>query len=183
MKILFLDMDGVVNSNFYIKKWINNKQKQLQNDGYFGNQLKFKLRQDYAKQFNHCKELIFPALAKRITNIVDKTQCKIVWSSSWRLLPQYAKIDKAKQMFNRRGLIGQALIGYTSIHSRYDDGCRGTNIRYWLEQHNEVEKSVVLDDRWDAGVNLPKNCVFFQTNVEHGITEKIKKQIINYFNN
>ena len=86
-------------------------------------------------------------------------------------------------MFNRRGLIGQALIGYTPSHSRYDDGYRGTDIRQWLEQHNEVEKSAVLDDRWDAGVNLPKNCMFFQTDVEHGITEKIKKQIINYFNN
>ena len=45
-------------------------------------------------------------------------------------MPEYSKVEDAVAMFNRRGLPGDALIGYTPNLGRMS--IRGDEIRLWL---------------------------------------------------
>lgn len=160
-------MDYVVNSNESCLSWIKQKKEKY-------NYTDEKIKQQFKKQFDNGTQLIFPEYVKRINTICDETNCNIVWSSSWRLLDKYKDIENAKKMFNRRGLYGNRLIGYTpQLHFR-DGGYRGSAISYWLKERKDIEISVVLDDRPDAGIGLPFNCYYI------GIVEGIQDYDVNY---
>lgn len=185
MNVIFLDMDGVVNSEALVEQWIKNKFTELENNGncYLGDELRLAVRKAFIEEFCNSEELVFPELAAKITRIVKETGAKIVWSSTWRLLERYQSIEAAKEMFNRRGLPGDALIGYTpQIGRSYENNCRGTEINYWINNniYGNIEKVAVIDDRYDAGWNLPDCAYFFQTNVYIGITDKITQKVIDY---
>lgn len=64
-KILFLDMDGVVNSNNEIVKYLDDL---IENKCY----TKEEARKQFNKEFCYYTELIFPIFAKRITDICEK---------------------------------------------------------------------------------------------------------------
>lgn len=190
MKLLVLDCDGVINSDYLIRNWINNKFKELENDPEYSSdyeKLRKAVSSEYAKEFCNLTELVFPELAKRISKIIEKTGAKILWSSTWRKLDKYANIDDAREMFNRRGLPGDALIGYTPEigMSFSSNNCRGSEIALWINNNTfgEIEKAAVVDDRCDAGWNLPKCATFFPINEYVGITDADVKNIINYLNN
>lgn len=185
MKLLALDMDGVINSNKLIRAWCDNEYNNFKKlfPEYSEEQLKAKVKEKYKEYFNHSKELIFSELAARVTEICEKTDCYILWTSTWRLLKEYKNMDDAKEMFNRHNLPGNKLIGYTpSLQSFYSSTLRGDEIRCWLESniYGKIEKCAVIDDLIYAGFNLPDNAKFFQTNIEYGITKKHVKDICKY---
>jgi len=190
MKLICLDMDGVINSNYLIRNWINNKFKELENNPEYScdyEKLRKAVRSKYAKEFCNCEELVFPELAKIIYDICEKTDANILWSSTWRKLKRYSNIEDAKEMFNRRGLPGNRLIGYTpDLSKQYFSGscARGSEIRMWLFNNTfgHIEKCAVIDDREDAGFGIPNNAKFFQTEEEIGITSEIAQDICNYLN-
>lgn len=173
-KLLVLDMDGSgANCDQLIEKWIKDHEKK------YGREASIKL---YKKEFNNCRELVFPEMASRVSRIVKETGCKILWSSTWRNLPEYRDIEDARKMFNRRGLPGDSLIGYTPNFGRMCT--RGDEIRSWLlnNLYGNFDRVAVLDDLDEAGMNLPENCRFFKTKEYSGLTEKITKEIIGYMN-
>ena len=177
IKLIALDMDGVVNSNKLIQKWINEHTKK------YGREEAIKI---YKKEFCNCEELVFPELAEKITKIVNETDCYILWSSTWRKLERYKDIEFAKDMFNRRGLPGDKLIAYTpQIGMAWNGICRGAEIASWIRGNIEfnVVKCAVIDDRKDAGYSLPKNAMFFQTDLFYGITDEQVEKIIEYLKN
>jgi hypothetical protein len=189
LKIIALDMDGVVNSSQHINNWIITKREEIKKQypefDPLGDEIFQLTRKEYQKEFNHMIELIFPDLAERITRICNETDCYIVWSSTWRKLDEYENIETAKEMFNLRGLPGDRLIGYTpSLHNFYGSNLRGDEIRVWLESniYGKIKKCAVIDDLIYAGFNLPENAKFFQTNYEDGITDKLVNKICRYLN-
>ena len=183
MKLIALDMDGVVNSNILIRKWFIDKEKEL-----FELTNKqptdTELRNIFSQEFKNSTELIFPQLAKYITEICEKTNAYILWTSTWRKLEKYSDINVAKDMFNRHGLPGDKLIGYTpQIGMSWYGRSRGSEIRAWLKNNNLTEKithCAVIDDRVDAGENLPKNAKFFWIDPNQGISDYETINIINY---
>ena len=189
VKLIALDMDGVVNSNIKIRNWFSDKMVELENQGYsyINNELRLEARKAFNEEFDHSTELIFPELAKYIKQIVDKTDCYILWSSSWRTLDKYSDIEIAKDMFNRHDLPGNKLIGYTPQLHFMDQGIRGNQIRTWLYnntlfEYNDLYKCAVIDDRFDAGEMLPNKCQFFWIDPNIGITEYETNKIITYLN-
>ena len=188
IKIIALDMDGVVNSSKHVGDWIYNKREEIKSQNPhldpLGDEIFQLTRKEYQKEFNHMIELIFPELAERIKRICDETDCYIVWSSTWRKLNEYKDIENAKEMFNRRGLPGDRLIGYTPSAMSWEGHCRGSEIRVWIKDniYGKVTKCAVIDDRYDAGYNLPKCAKFFQINDQIGITEENMEDIIKYLN-
>lgn len=190
VKLIALDMDGVVNSDIKIRKWFDNKMLELENQGYsyLNNELRLEARKAFNKEFDHSTELIFPELAKFIKQIIDETDCYILWSSSWRNHPKYVDIEVAKDMLNRHNMRGDRLIGYTPTLHFLDQGIRGNQIRTWLYNnsyfdYNDLYKCAVIDDRHDAGEMLPDKCKFFWIDPRQGITEYETNKIINYLNN
>lgn len=186
IKIIALDMDGVINSSELIQNWINDRWKiEEQNPNNLTDEdIRLAVRKAYQEEFVHCEELVFPELAEKITKIVNETGCYILWTSTWRKLERYKNIEDAKEMFNRRGLPGDKLIAYTqSIGLAWNSNhCRGTEIKYWIQDNNEynILKCAVIDDRVDAGMNLPHCAQYFF--IEDGITDNDVINIINYLN-
>lgn len=183
-KVIFLDMDGVVNSDELIEKWFDDKCKELSLK-YQGYELRKKVREEFGVEFAHSTELIFPEFAQRITKICNETDCYIVWSSTWRKLDKYADIEAAKEMFNRNGLPGDRLIGYTpEIDQSWAGYCRGNEIALWIKNNTfgKIKKAAVIDDRIDAGYNLPDCAKYFNINEYIGIQDDDVKNIIDYLN-
>lgn len=168
-------MDGCVNSRNQIQNWFSNEL--LKYDEFDSQAQKIFVRKKFAEEFCNSKELIFPFHAKFVTKIVNETDCKIVWSSTWRKLDCYKNIEETKEMFKRRCLPYQALIDYTPICR---SGFRQDEIENWLSSSKEtIEKFAVLDD---IEISIKKeNGKFFKTNDDFGLTEEITNEIINWF--
>lgn len=187
IKIIALDMDGVMNSTTLVRKWIDDKFVELESVYPDYTELRNNVRQAFRDTFRSSHELIFPVFAERLTRIVKETGALIVWSSTWRSLPEYARdIDFTKEMFTRRGMPGHALVGYTPDMGGdyFRTVSRGDEIRTWINNNTIglVVKCAVLDDRFDAGDGLPSVAKFFRTLESDGLTEEITEQVIQYFN-
>lgn len=160
MKILFLDMDGVINSSNFARRYYKKYHKGI---GGF--------------------EFFDPNKVKLVNKICIKTDCKIVWSSTWR--NYFSDLNKCKQCFDNVGLLSDRLIGCTPcFFSGWSQGgrhSRGGEIRSWISgtEYN-LDKCAVLDDGSDAGEFLPTNCKFFQTTNTYGLTKRITDQVIDY---
>lgn len=136
MKVLFLDIDGVV----------NNRATKDRFEGYIG---------------------IDPELVAHIKEIVAKTNCSIVLSSSWRIQ------EKFREEVLRHGI---AFIDVTPNNRGLTD--RGCEVIAWLEKHPEVDRHAILDDNSDFHKDQP----LFLTNWQTGITPEIRDRVIAYLN-
>lgn len=122
MKVLFLDIDGVLNHQ-------NTKDRVC---GFVGLD----------------PELI--AIFNKIVDAVP--DLKIVVSSTWRksVMPGvYHNFDELKALLAKRGLKGE-IIGRTPDFAHIG-GHRGSEIGNWLVGHPEVTHYAILDDDSDAG--------------------------------
>ena len=120
MKVIFLDIDGVLNSidsmvaYHYLK--IPQRSREL--------------------------DLISIGLLKALC---DKTEAKICISSTWRI---GRTVQDFIDIFQSYGWEDSPIIGMTPImrsHGIY----RGHEIQHWLDEHPEVENYVILDDDSD----------------------------------
>lgn len=136
MRVLFLDMDGVVNSDRYFRRRGARAYKG----------------EDLRRNF---VEMIDPATIPLLNEIVARGRAEVVISSSWRVPWQYGEIEA---MLRQRGFVGN-VIGSTPTRiaapepRRYTQ--RGTEIQVWLDNYPDaagpehVESFVILDDSDD----------------------------------
>lgn len=188
--ILFLDMDGVVNSNYLVRKWFDEKYKEIQSEN---NPIDFDTihqltTKAYYEEFKYGKELIFPQLAQRLNEVIEKCNLKIIWSSTWKDVEPYVyDINNARAMLERRGINGSALIGYTPNFRRLSYGgyqCRMSEILSFVKNNTYgigfTDRLAAIDD-----LNLSElennDIKFFATEAEFGLTEKIKNDMIEYY--
>ena len=137
MKVIFLDIDGVLNGynkwNTLLYKIINILHSE-------------KLRIWYK---NTIKPFgVHERKVKRLAKIVKKTDAKIVLSSSWRLLIYNKPYDEMND--NGKKLIDLFIkygIDIYDITPTAINGKREAEIIGWLSRYeNEVENFVILDD-------------------------------------
>lgn len=164
IKVIFLDIDGVMNS------WDEMRLLISTNEG------------------KPIKDMDLPSKSHMscLKNIVNKTKAKIVLASSWRI--SLRRIQTLIDIFEKYNL---TIYGYTCegvdkselLNTRwrkvegfkklkkgitYD---RGAEIAYWLSTHNNVSKYVILDDESsDILPWHPNNLV--QTSMEYGLTSE-----------
>ena len=121
MRVLFLDIDGVLNSHH----WYENRPSEPHNGR--GDEL---------------VSMIDPDAVARLNQIVEATGCVVVLSSSWRCMDPIGRIDRA---LNRRGF-NTRLFGATPNIGNP----RGSEIIAWLELvPGTVESFAILDDDSD----------------------------------
>lgn len=131
MKVIFLDIDGVLNSVKTSQEWRNRTGKQGYG-GYF--------REGDVCTDEHIKwgiDLVF-----NLRMIVEETGSLIVISSTWR---NDFSLNKFKEMFAVYGW-NQAPIMAKTPYFSYKH--RGREIKKWLED-NQVDAYVILDDETD----------------------------------
>ncbi len=138
MKILFLDIDGV----------LNHRGGPVENGIY----------------------IIDPSLLPLLKHIVNETDCKIVLSSTWRIL----KENRVKVQRSLRS-IGTEFIDVTP---RGMGVPRSDEIRTWLQDHPETKDFAILDD--DPGACIEGH--YFRTSWDTGLTIEIANNVIGYFN-
>lgn len=74
MKVIFLDIDGVLNSDAYMKKQLDNSSEGIKSE-------------------------IDPATLILLKKAVDTTGAKIILSSSWRIIRKYNELEKFLMKF------------------------------------------------------------------------------------
>lgn len=152
LKILFLDIDGVLNSQNYITRTMDEREKmridEMGNDSYWA-------------------MLIDPDAVAVLNTIIKATGAKVVLSSSWR---NSHSLTEMRAFLKLRGFEGE-LIDKTPKRAPMAPYLRGNEIQAWLDKHPEVKQFVILDDdsdmahlsgklvqmHWGEGL-LPKHC-------------------------
>ena len=166
-KVIFLDLDGVLNTDNYYDQL---RHEHLPTEDTFG-------------------ILFDPKAVEQLAHIVDSTQAKIVISSSWR----YSGIANMRAMWKARKLPG-VIYDITSLHvaddyiqsqmeNNPDDFdlydamrlAREIEIALWLEEHPEVTNYVILDDL-DSFCKLKEH--FVQIDSQTGITTEDAQRVV-----
>ncbi len=149
MKLIFLDIDGVLNSKGYFKstKYCNETSNIPFEDLIF----------DYP-ELN-----IDPSKIKLINDLVNLTGAKIVLSSSWRL---FYDISRVQEILNNRGANFNIFGKTERIFADYAE--RGLEIKAFLNSLNEECRFVIFDDVEEMGSLEP---FLVKTNSDIGLTE------------
>lgn len=130
MKVLFLDFDGVLNSEQSKIFWHNIKDQAA-----FEEQMKTSsggILEMIAMEF--C-----PIALSNLDELLRRTpELKIVISSSWRAS---RSVEELKDLF-KSSLIRDAIIDKTESFSN----TRGEEIQKWLNEHPKVTHYVIVDD-------------------------------------
>lgn len=151
MKIIFLDIDGVLNTDRQIRK---NQLKQI-------------------------KDLDFDTEAMvQLKRILEETKAKIVISSTWKT---HRDSDgylwrEIIRNFNNYQIQKEVIYDVTPLlDENMKPETREIEIAEWIEQHKQVDKFIILDDQWSMG-KLNKH--FIRCQPFNGITEKIAEEVI-----
>lgn len=138
MKILFLDVDGVINSEDYAVY-------------------------RYAAKKYDSDEFIDERAVAFLNYIIDKTQAKIVLSSSWR-----GNFDETYERLKKVGFKYNFFDKTPYLESRH----RGSEIQKWIDEyektHKPLESYVILDDDDDMLDEQSEH--FVHCNCVHGLT-------------
>lgn len=124
MKVIFLDIDGVINAMDFMHAWhglVEAKGEPFQ-------------------RFDKWGDPFDPRCIMNLERILRRTGAKIVISSVWR----FSGLKEMKRMWQERNLFGE-IVGITG---RDENGFRGNEIKDWLGK-NPVEGYVILDDDTD----------------------------------
>ena len=154
MKIIFLDIDGVLNFNGCRDKI---------GGVYFVNDDKIKL----------------------LKEIIDRTDAKIVLSSTWRLgwfdRDHYMFTVNAEDFEKLEQKLKEFDIEFLSRTPLTKERYRGSEIELWLEKWNgeEVEKFVIIDDDSDMKPYMDR---IVKTSFEVGLTKENVEMAVKMLN-
>ena len=147
MPVLFLDVDGVLNSEAWMRSgnWRGGKpETQLD-----------------------------PACCARLERIIVATRCELVLSSSWRITHQRRNrygVQRPvwfERMLRKAGVPHARFVGQTPSLSFHRD--RSHEIRAWLEANPRHDVFAIVDDDTTAGTIHPGQ--FVRTDGRVGLTE------------
>jgi hypothetical protein len=167
LKLLFLDVDGVLNST----NWFKSDERKAE----------LKTAED------HHHTHIDPKAVDQLNRIVFETDCTIILSSTWRRL---YSLGEFLRILRKKGLTERswsAFIDKTPILDGKTEGgiytavIRGDEIAAWLKAHPKADGAVVviLDDDADMGDLLP-NLVC--THGIEGLTTETADEVIRRLN-
>ena len=164
MKVIFLDIDGVINSG--------DNMRALH---------RLKVNHGIGDSFDLYGQLFDDRCVNYLDLIVRETGAKIVISSTWRR----GGLLKMQRMWDARGLPGE-VIDITPqsacsemVERYYQPGAdRGYEIQQWLDEHPEVEAYVILDDDSDMLHHQP----FVKCGNYYGINFDVMKEAIAILN-
>lgn len=154
MKVIFLDIDGVLNSDNYMHKLIDKNVREYENDIY---------------------QFIDDNAVNIVVDLCEQYDLKLVITSSWRSNNLKYTIEMfSKPEYIKLHPLIPYIIGVTPrLFEWYDDGSvdyedRGYEIDFWIEAQKENIEYVILDDDSDMLESQKDN--FIQINHKTGLT-------------
>lgn len=187
MKVIFLDIDGVMNSENHAIE-----MHKLLEEGKMT-----------SKQYYTTWDLPYEGTILPLKKIIDKTGAVVVLSSSWRLLGREKMLNEIFKPYGFQ-IIDKICNGvslsnlkecgfdpdkcydskYRCLDNSYNTRTfdRGAEIAWWLHEHPDVESFVILDDDWlDIEPYYKDN--FVQTIFyDWGLTEELADKAITILN-
>jgi len=153
MRVIFLDFDGVINSEQSSTFWHNKRdQEKWENEMYSSWE---------GTLFEYLAHEFCPIALSNVEELVRRVpDVKIVVSSTWRL---GHTVDDLKKILKHAKLVADAIIDVTPA---FRDGPRGNEIKDWLDRHPEVTNYVIIDDDRDMLEEQQEN--FVNTSSLHG---------------
>jgi len=125
-RVLFLDFDGVLNSEPYFKEWVRT----------YGRRSPRSPREAFELEAMK----LDPQAVQRVNRIVKATGAQVVVSSTWR---HYHRLPRLRQLLASRGFVGE-VIGVTPAIRDLE---RGHECLAWLACRRQIVYSfVALDD-------------------------------------
>lgn len=163
-KIIFLDIDGVINT----KEWHSKMTKDTPKD-------------EYGYAFD-------PIAVANLAHIIDKTGADIVISSSWK----FYGVPKLREMWKKRNLPGTILditpntiSDEMLLNANLDEFqlgvCRGNEIKEWLSRHEDIISNYVIIDDFDDMLSKQEDHVVLTESLI-GITEWDAEKAIKILN-
>jgi hypothetical protein len=132
MKVLFLDVDGVLNSQESMGRlhheWLASGEKTKTGK--------------YCFPLGHLDE----TLIGRLNDLVELTDCHIVLSSTWR---KVTELHEFRGYMVARGFkYSERIVSKTPVlNLTGEQSCRGREIQLWIDEHKEqVSTYAILDD-------------------------------------
>lgn len=155
MNVIFLDIDGVVNTLMIDIKPFNTQKGQISRDGFY-----YKLNMPNDEEVSNRQAVMW------LNKLCKETNAKIVITSTWRLGNN--GLDKTKKALYNSGLLKEIkIIGETPRKYNYNN-IRGYEIDEYLKCHPEIDNYVIIDDDLDMLPEQMSNFVVTDTNI--GIT-------------
>lgn len=163
MRVIFLDIDGVLNSERYALK-LEAKHRRL----------------GHPEDSRACgcfstREQVDPDAIARLNRLVAATGAKIVVSSTWRKLFDPPDL---RRILEEHGLVAE-IVGETpdghhepgllALYGYPERLLRGYEIDHWLRQHPEVDRFVILDDGSDMAMHEDR---LVQTDCQSGLCDE-----------
>ena len=140
MKLIFLDIDGVLNNEL----WFKSPESRVQTED----------KEEYSK-----KRFFDPRCVELLNILTESTGAKIVISSSWRT--RWQTIEEMQEFLEDVGITGDIIDRTPKLYFRgledYNYSVpRGCEIKAWLETHKDIlgkkisqVNYVILDDDSD----------------------------------
>lgn len=117
MKIIFLDIDGVLNSQIF----------------YSGERKKIKKRSKDQDKLDYHKNQIDGTAIQFLNSLIAETGAKVVISSTWRM---GSTLEYLQQLFKEKGFTGE-IIDFTPIH-RESYSLHGNEIYQWIGDNSQM---------------------------------------------
>jgi len=171
MKIIFLDMDGVMNS---VQSAMFYNDFKGESSGWFKIYMP-----DETKDFNSYWSEICPmAISNMYQLLKNHPDIRFVISSTWR---KGRSVEWFNKLFKHIGMISEDLvIDKTPVMSGYD---RGDEIKYWLDNDGkdlDIENFAILDDDSDMSVFLGTHH-FIETDSRVGFSYRKMEEVDKLF--
>lgn len=156
MKVIFLDFDGVLNSQGSFLYEDNRRKRDAKRS-----------KKDGEKGISGpVNETLCNVCTANFQFVLDKyPDVKVVISSTWREL---FSLDWLKEKLASYHIDSSRVIGKTPKDHRTGD--RGVEIRRWLDEHPEVTHYVIIDDNDWGIVDIHGKERFVETSWEGGMT-------------
>ena len=165
MKVLFLDIDGVLNS----ENWFGYRLYCIKNN-MFNEVINFVNTND--ERIKHKLSMIDDRAIANLNRIIEETGCKVVLSSSWRSCVE-AENTLTEYLLKLKGFKYELYDVTPRIWVKEFGTQRGEEIQLWMDKEsekNEIESYVILDDDSDM---LPKQMSnFIHVDGQVGLIDK-----------
>lgn len=161
MKVIFLDIDGVLNNALEADEHMD----VLLNGEYQG--------------------IYSPRCVDRLNDLIKRTDARIVLTSVWRC---GLSIDEINTVLNDMGVNGECIAKTDMLDHQYSWAFRGNEILKWIQDNEELlgkrydfRSYVILDD--DTDMLLWQRHNYVNCDPEIGLTDRVVAKAVAILNN